>query len=566
VFDLKNKEFTGVSLDDDLLRIATIAVSKGKVIVKRVQTAKLVAPLGNTEQSETDEDIGETPEDDEAIFGIEEAATVAKSLDANAIDDWDMADDGSGSDVLQDSNGSLFAGVLTAIDPKSISVGLGIPFGNSYLQAVNDVDLKKTSKRKLKKDLHDRLEALYGHVVSDEQMTYQVRDDGTLLLASIESEIPTLRLFDEALPMYPGKAIIRDIIADEAILIGLIRANYELLDHQYTCIVHVEDKTTHVIFMHGKEFHSILPIIAEGNKTTRVVRTIFSKILFEVDRGKVPTLDRIVLTGDTVNGKLITFLTDQFIDVEVTPFEFNGNIFEVDEEVTEDYRKYLKAIGTAWSAADVSDNKFLKIPLIPKYVQVRQQVLKLAWHGFILLALIAITPLLLNQVYLEKSQAINDNQQQIQRLDQQIRENRAIAQVVDKLSAEYATYSTQVALLDTLSINSLRWSRTLRIMNNTAETTNSVWFTSVQADNNRLLIQGVSLYRDRIPRVSNSFGTAIIQQVIERDLRGFTVYEFTLLVTRTTNDPHIFRPEKVTAPDDLLLLRENPTTRGTIEQ
>ncbi len=566
MLDLKKKEFTGISLEDDVLRIATIAISKGKVIVTRVQTAKLVESLVKPEDTTAEDDLDVLTEDDETIFGIDENSLGGSSLDEESINDWDMAEDGTGTGALEDTNGSLLAGILGVINNRAASVSLGIPLGNTYFQVINDLDIKKTGKRKLKKDLHDRLEALYGHVVSDDQMNYQTREDGSLLMTSIEAEIPTLRLIDEALPLYSGKAFVRDIVAEEAALVGLVRANYELLDHQYTCIVHVEDMSTHVIFMHGKEFHSILPIIAEGNKTTRVVRTIFSKILFEVDRGKIPTLDRIVLTGDTVNGKLTTFLSDQFLDVEVTPFEYDGNRFEVDEQVGEEYREYLKAIGTAWSAADIPENAYLKLSLIPKYVQVRQQVFKLAWHGFILLAMIALTPVFLNQVYQNRSQTISENQQQILRLDQLIKENRAVADVVDRLSAEYATLSTQVSLLDTLSINSLRWSKTLQIMNNTAESTNSVWFTSVQADNEKMLIQGISLYRDRIPKVSNSFGTAIIQQVIERDLRGLTVYDFTLLVTSTTRDERIFRPEKVTAPDDLLLLRESTTTVGTIEQ
>lgn len=566
MFDLRKKEITGISFEDDVIRMANILVHKDRIVVKRVQSAKLVQPLYKPEAEGADDELGLAQETDDEIFGLDDDELSGKKpLEDELSDNWDMAEVGGGDSELEESNGSLLSGIFTAFNPKSSSLSLGIPFGNTYLQNISDVNLKKTSKRKLNIDLHDRLEALYGHPITDDQMVYQQVGESNLLLASIEAEIPTLRLVDEAIPFYNGKIFVRDIVADEAVLIGLVRANYELLDHQYTCIVHVEEKSTHIIFIHGTEFHSILPIIAEGSKTNRVVRTIFSKILFEVDRGQIPTLDRIILTGSTVDGKLTTFLADQFLDVEVSPFEYDGNYFEIDEEIEGDYRDYLKPIGIAWSAAKTPEGKFLDLSLVPKYVQTRQQVFKLAWHGIILLFLIAMTPIILNQMYQERSATLAEKEQQILRIDQQLRETRAIANMVDRLSAEYTQYETKVKLLDTLSHNTLKWSRTLRIINNSTENVNSLWFTSFQADNNNVILQGISLYRDRIPKISNSFGNATIQQVVERELRGLTVYEFTLIIASVTNDPNIFRPEKVKAPENLLLLQETGETSGVLQ-
>src|SRR5690606_16646462 len=114
-----------------------------------------------------------------------------------------------------------------------------------------------------------------------------------------------------------------------------------------------------------------------------------SKILFEVDRGKVPTLDRIIITGNTVKGTLQQFLTEQFLDVEINTFEFSGDKVEVLETVASEYKKYKMAIGAAWSAIDTQRKDFVPLSFIPKYVLTRQQVFKLNWHGYLLLGLIA---------------------------------------------------------------------------------------------------------------------------------------------------------------------------------
>ncbi|HAC14623.1 MAG TPA: hypothetical protein DCE78_01580, partial [Bacteroidetes bacterium] len=376
--------------------------------------------------------------------------------------------------------------------------------------------------------------------------------------------IPALKLVDDATPFYKGKLGVRDIIPEESLLIGLVRANYEILEHQYTSIVHVEDQTTRIIFMHGREFHSILPEITEGSNSNKVVNTIFSKILFEVDRGKIPTLDRIIITGSTVQGSLQQFLTEQFLDVEISAFEFSGDKVEVLETVAGEYKKYKMAIGAAWAALDTQRKDFLPLSFVPKYVLTRQQVFKLSWHGYLLLGLIAATPLLLNTFYIQKRDIIQDNTYTISQINQQTEQVLIIANEVDRLATEFTMFDNQVKLLDTLSYNSLKWSRTLGVVNAASQSIEGYWLRSVQSSDENLIIQGTSLHRDRIPQLSNQFETAIIQQVTERDYRGVTVYDFTILVTQVVSDYRFFKPDPIELPEDLLKLQEISAT-GTIE-
>lgn len=565
MFDLTKKEFTGVSIDEDLVRFATISIQKDHVKLVRVQTAKLVEAIFKPDAEDNDSEVDNITEDDASIFGIDIDTDPSASLEDTPIEDWDMADEGISTDFKQDSNGQLMANLLRNGKSKSVNLGLTIPFGQTYFQVITDIDPKKSGKRKTRMELLDRLEAFYNHPVNDDQLRYFFQDDGTLFLNAIEAEVPALKLVDEALPVFEGKINVRDISSEENLLVGLVRTNYEIQDHHFTCIIHVEDQSSRVIFMKGAKFHSVLPEINEGSKTARVMRTIFSKILFEVDRGKIPTLDKIVLTGDTVDGKLVTFLSDQFLDVEVSPFQYSDAFFQKDPDLKDNIAPYIKSIAAAWKASEFSKEHFFPINFTPKYVATRQQVFKLEWHGFILLAMIFLAPVVLNNFYQEKRSDITENEAQILRLDQQIREARAIADVVDLLSAEFNTYNTTVTLLDTLSFNTLKWSRTLRLMNAAVENVNSIWFTSFQADDTRLIIQGHSLYRDRIPRLSNSFADAVIQQVVEREDRGIITYEFTLLVNKVVNDYRIFKPEKVVAPDDLLRLQENRPAEGIIQ-
>jgi len=141
-----------------------------------------------------------------------------------------------------------------------------------------------------------------------------------------------------------------------------------------------------------------------------------------------------------------------------------------------------------------------------------------------------------------------------------------VTTVVENLSAEYALMEAKAGVLDELSANTLKWSRTLQLINAATEGINSLWFTNFQGSPENLIIQGTALYRDRIPQISNRFHRATLQQVTEREERGIIVYDFVLLVNEVVDDPDFFDPEKAILPEQVLELTETTGTRGTIRQ
>lgn len=560
---MKKREITGISVEKDLLKLATLTVVKDKVRVTRVQTIKMNEVVIKKGQG-TSSTSGPGTENDteDSIFGLDD--DLGASLAETSSENWDMTEDGVDEEFKGGSNAAQFATILSTYNPKMVNVALTIPMGYTHLQKVDKIDPKKVGKKKFNEDIKGTLNTFYNHDITDEQFRYQLRKNNTLLLTSIEAPIPVLQLVDESVPLYKGKVLVRDIVPEEVLLMGLVRANYEVLDHQYTCIVHMDEMNTRILFMHGKEFHSMLPELNEGSKSNKVNSTVFSKILFEVDRGNIPTLDRIVITGSTNKNTLQTYLSEQFLDVEIGPVQYSGDRMEILETVADEYKNYTMAIAAAWSALDSGRQYFIPINYVPKYVTTRQQVFKLDWHGYILLGLIAVTPALLNILYQDKRDVIQDNSTRIFQVEQQIEQVRVIANEVDRLSAEFMVYNQQVSLLDTLSYNTLKWSRSLGLLQNATQSITGYWVTSIQSNGENLVLQGTSLYRDRIPQLSNQFETAIIQQVTEREYRGITVYDFTLLVTKIVSDYRIFKPQQPELPEDMLRMQEISST-GTIE-
>jgi hypothetical protein len=533
-----------VAVDENRLRVAVVEASKKQIVVKQLISQELPRSYDDTTTVAAKNDAVE--DFDDLIFGEEEKeGTITETIDT----EWDMTEEGVGESFAGDSNESLMANILTGIHPKSVNVGLAIPVGVALYQIFKDSDYRKRKKKEVKELITDRLRSVYTKDITADNYATLIRDsDGALIVSSFDGENHLLNIADAALALMPGKLFIRDIKPEELLLVGMVNANYDILEHEYSVLIHIQDRHTQVIIMQGSQIVGILPTINEGSKSNRVMKTIFSKLLFELDRGQLPTIDRIVLTGDTVKNKAVTFLEEQFMEVQIGMFQFNPLKVILPEDFTDDVLPYITAIASAWSASGNDVGAFPKISLIPQYVSTRQAVFKLDWHGYILLLLIAGFPFTFNLSYQEKISEVEDLKTTISALNQQISENRVLSTVVDQLMSEVGIMNVNTNLLDTLSKDTQLWSYTLSMLNSEVANIRGVWIQNIQFDNNTFVLQGFSLYRDRIPQISNLFDNAVIQQVVEKEERETKIYEFVIQVHRITRRSELISPIPVEPP------------------
>lgn len=560
MFELKSKLTTGVSFEDDKLRVATVTVTKGKMRIVRLSTVNLVSPPRKSGTVAQPHVSVEPMQPSSLVLDLDDedmGSISTKEAPPPVSEGFDMGGDISIEGIDVESNATQMASILSGEDAKLVNIALNIPIGETYYQVVGDLNHKKLGKKKTLKELKERVNAYYGQVVTNDQVRYYVRDDGTLFVASIGTNIESLDILDSAIPLYMGKVNVREIIPDEAVLVGLTRANYKLQEQQITCIIHAEDTKTAVLFLQGKKVYTILPVINEGRNNPKFVRTVFSKILFEIDRGKIPTLDQVIVTSDTADEQMGNYLREQFIDIDVEAFQFNPDILEIDDNIEiGELQDHLRAIGVAWAAGAGSDSDFPGLSFVPVRVTLRQQIFKLGWHGYVLLGIIALFPFVFNYRFQNISTIYDTNKQTIGFLDAQVAETKPIADAVDQFMVEFNDYSARQGLLDTLSSETQKWSITMAGINESTQQIRSIWLRSMASQpGGGILIQGSSLSRDRIPMISESFENAVILSVQERDGKP-TVYDFTLLVAKIVADESIFNPPRPVykdpaAPDSL---------------
>lgn len=582
---LGNKTYTGIVVDDEWLKVAKIQTDGKKVTLLSLDKIRLIESIKKKQQgiksepSVPQEDVFNDIDDsfdDDVIFGLEDDDTEGEDEDAGELDlegfdedlddldfdDLDETNDIVDTDMVDESetpasNELLLYNLLNSIDSKRVDLGISIPAGQTIFQILRDVDFSDTKKKDLQVIVDDRLESMHGVSKSDDYYSYSVREDGALLLTSIDDEPDLLGLVNRAREIYRGKLFINEILPDEALLMGLIRANYDFEANTITGIIQFGENASRVLFLKGDQLWIVSPIIKEGIKDQRFLNTIFSKILFQLDTGEVPNLDRLILCNNSLGEKSIEFFEDRFQDLDISEFEFSEDVFDAGEVQESSIASFTTAIGAAWSASGFQKEKFPSISFLPGYVVDRQKIFKLQWHGFMLLLFILLTPIVSNHFYTQNAAEIDRLQNEVNSLESQIEYLEPTVQRYNQISSELEQIQTKLSLLAELNQGTLRWSENLNQLNRGVEDVNSLWLTSLTSnDNGSVRITGYSLYRDRIPKLAGVFSRATLLTVNSDEIRESEVFEYQYLIRDFFDDESIYTPESVQGIEQIIQNQE----------
>lgn len=568
----KQKLFTGIVLEGQTIKIAIISVVAKRLKLHRLDKYNLVDGLRDSSFSnDKGEDVFSEAENisDNSVFGMDldadtslEGDDILEEIDSDldlGLDELEQGSDIIDIDAIDQSetpvsNELLLYNIFSSINPKRVDIGLNIPAGVAIYQILKDVDFSKTKKKDLQIIVDDRLESLYGTPKGEDYYSYGVRDDGALLLSSVDEDSQLLQLVNRTQNLYTGKIIIHDILPDETLLLGLLKANYNLDDDGFTCAIQFSETNSRIIFLSGSKLWLVLPIINEGINSAKILNTLFSKILFQLDTGEVPNLDRLILCNNVKGEESVSFFEKRFPDVSVTELEFSDDFIDKNHFSDSAISSFSTAIGMAWAASGFEKHHFPKITFLPRYIEDRQKTLKLQWHGILLLILIFASPLILNQLMQKNHAIISDLNREISVLDSKIEEIQPIVNNYNRINAELSQLQSKLILLDTLNIGSLTWSVNLNKINRGIQDINSIWITSMNPSTRYkgIEIHGYALYKDRIPKLAELFSEAVLQDVSAATIRGKDVYNFTYIVKEIVSNKSVYTPENMQGLNELI--------------
>lgn len=561
---LGSKTYIGLTVDSETIQVARVRTEGKTVVVEKLDRFALVEEIKHIKKNggpapSAAEPQEEEPEETDAdsIFGLEEelGEELGQDLEDDFEDELDMADEpGSMSlDMAEDanrvqSNEMLLYNILNGLDPEQLNLGLNIASGQTIFQIIRDTNFKEVKKGDLLEDLENKLASIHDGPVSEDSYSYTVREDGSLVLCSIDQDPALLSLVDHTLELYTGKLMVNEILPDEMILAGLARANYLFEDHEITGIVQFGPRKARIIFMKGDMIWQVSPVINEGTKNKNFLNTVFSKILFQLDSGEVPNLDRIIIANNTLGDEAVEFFRSNFPDLQIGEFRYNQDVISHEEVPEESVAAFTTTIGAAAAAARRDSTFYHELSFVPSYVHDRQKIFKLQWHGVALLALIFLAPLVFNWFYQQNVETINGLEQDIQRTESRIAALNPIVDETNSLSEELSLMVGKVALLDSLSRGTREWSVKLDHLQQGFSGVPNTWLTSMTHSGAGTFLEGYSLYRNRIHELVRIFDEATLLNVTRETVREQEIYRFSIVVSDFIDDPALYSPEQ---PDNL---------------
>ncbi|OYV87717.1 MAG: hypothetical protein B7Z63_01920, partial [Ignavibacteriae bacterium 37-53-5] len=275
-----------------------------------------------------------------------------------------------------------------------------------------------------------------------------------------EQEIPVLDLVMSARPFLGSRMPkIAFVESSDIALVNLVKTNYPLREDEVTVIVYVGVEYTRLIFMRGRHLFNIAPIISEGADSFSVQNTIYSRILLGQDNLSLPRIDQVILCGECKNFDIKGFLSSLLVGAEVDYLQLHRvDVSQLPAGGADLIAQYAVPIASATRAAVGKSRSYYSADLTPYKVRESQKIFKLAWHGLLLAILVFGSTFFFTYNYAS-------NQNEISRVRSDIIVKRAQAAEVAVLKSQISTvqsqfgkYSTAIAILDSLTPNTERWS------------------------------------------------------------------------------------------------------------
>lgn len=559
---LKSREYIGLSVEGDFLKIARVRPYKKGLQLIRLDRLRLIEPLKSEkkeEKTKIKEDEIFSDEDPDSIFGFDEddeaESDEIEEIDLSSFDNepGDLAN----TDLVEEAslprnNEELIVQYLDDFSKQKVTLALNIEAGNTIFQIFKNQNYKELKKKEVQQIVSEKLEAIYGMAPYKDYYDYMIRDDGSLLITSVDEESPTLQLINRASDRYLKDYFIQDVLPDEAATVGLFRNHYETEEGQITGLIQFGPDKCRMIFVRGSEILQVSPVINEGTSTKNFLNTIFSKILFQLDTGEIPGVDRFILLNNSIGEKATDFFRKNFPDLGIEDFTYNADKFTYDDSQKEIVPSYTTAIGVASLAAGVGGEYYPNISFLPDYVSDKQKIFKLQWHGFVLLFFVGISPIVLNYFYQQNAAEIDQLQSQQNRYQTMITELRPLVQESEQLSLQISDMQNQLSLLTDLSRDNIRWSVTMNRFNSAAEQVGGLWINSFRQNNDVLMVDGYSLTRERIPSLANQFPSVTLLSVRREEIREREIYYFNMMIRRAVEDESLFTPQSAREIDDLI--------------
>ena len=514
----RGKTLVGLFVDGLDVKLARLSLRKKRVVVEELKSATLVSKL--QEHKVLEENISAASDSTDA-FNLAVAPGQETVADSQAED-----------------NNAVLLGLIAQYPRNKYALTYSLAEPAIYYHLLeSDFGFKGA---KLKERILGELKNIRAFQPSPDAVDAIKTDEGNLLCIVREDGLSLINSL-ENIKSFIGNRIptIPAIDSADVSLMNLVRLNYDLQPLDVSVIIYVGVEFTRLIFMRGSHFYQFAPILGEGYDSPNLQNTVYSRLLLEQDNLAIPRINRIILAGECRRISFKEFLTQQLPDQEIDYLLAPTlDTSELSIEEQEAISEYAVPIGAAWKALDPLNPNIYNVNLLPASVREGQRVFKLAWHGYLLMLLLFVSTFFFTWQIAQKSKQIKEMREVLTLKESQRAENQTLANSIQALEEQLMRYKASLALYDSLVPGSERWSKVLTQLSHGVEDLNSIWLTDFTAGvEGNVVLNGFTVYRGRIPRLSTLFDNSLLEEVNVQAIREQTVYKYRIRVPSTPARP-----------------------------
>jgi Tfp pilus assembly protein PilN len=385
---------------------------------------------------------------------------------------------------------------------------------------------------KVTQDIIDDIQASKNITIDKEDLGYTELADKSLLAVFLSGEVSCIKLIS-SLAHYNGKRYykIPTVKSAEISLAYYVAKKKKFFPDDQSLIVYIGKENSKLIFLQGRKLKHIGSTLDIGTINLHTYDVYFSKILLEMENGGITALDNIIVCGEDDSENLILSFYGTFPEANVSRLQFDDLDFtSVDANTKEKFSSFSVPVAVAQEYFDELAETYHGINLLPRYVKEEQKAFQFAWHGFAMLPLLFFAAFFITLKILVNQKEINQLDTQISEQTIKLRQNQAILNKISDLQGKIGNFSQTQVILDSASVGTGIWSKTLEKISHYIGLRKNIWITKLAKDDaGKILLEGYALNRDVLTDFAFSIETAELKSVTYESLRERNVYKFNIV-------------------------------------
>ena len=339
------------------------------------------------------------------------------------------------------------------------------------------------------------------------------------------------------------KTRFRTIEAEVPLLLGLVRMTLTPAPGENTALVRVGAEDTIVLLLSGdgvQHYEKMQSVTAFDGPDT-----VCSRVLLQQDVQGVGVVHNVVVVSEEREKELVQGFSAFYPDARVETLREGLARFGLVGPYGPLSASLVGAAGAAL-AGHVGASKrgpFEDASLLPDALRKRSRLIdfSVGWHTLVVAAVLFMSVLYFSYLYVNQEGQIAEAEQRLAEFPPEARLSAPALQArIDSLRLRQANLTASLVALDSLLIDTDRWTQTLLRTTRAAAATGGAWIEDWDPAGADVTLTGFATERGRVVGLAQRL-SATVEEVTYQDIRGFPVYAYRLRFTQPSELPQVAR-------------------------